>query len=331
MGKEASYIWDPERLRFLIGQAGISGAELGKQCGLSSKSVADYLSGASTPGFPNLIRIADYFCVPVDYLIGRVSYYDAKAIQKDFRYSYMHLRHAAYEKYIQERNGYQRPIDPNSDILPVWPYNLVDEIFKEPTEDLLTDDQLMGLQNALDTLTDREQKIVTLYYMNGLTLRQVGEIESVGPERIRQILAKSLRKLRHPSRANQIRLGAELAAKESYVKTKEAELEARLKVVAEYEESLKTANDHPPLPITRAISLDDLNLSVRSYNCLLRAGIGSSLALMDAAEAGELASIRNLGKKSILEICNKIYSLAGVSFHEQYGLPAPVACKKEGA
>lgn len=331
MGKEASYIWDPERLRFLLGQAGISGAELGKQCGLSSKSVADYLSGASTPGFPNLIRIADYFCVPVDYLIGRVSYYDAEAIRKDFRYSYMRLRHAAYEKYIRSSHGNQRPIDPNSDILPVWPYNLVDEIFKEPTEDVLNYDQLAGLQNALDTLTDRERKVVYLYYRNGLTLRQVGEMESVGPVRIRQILAKSLRKLRHPSRANQIRLGAELAAKESYVKTKEAELEARLKAVEEYEESLNALNDCPSQPTKRAITLDDLNLSVRSYNCLSRGRIKSLTELMDIAKVGELANIRNLGKKSILEICNKIYILAGVSYHEQYGLPAPVACKKEGA
>ena len=330
MGKDSSYIWDPERLRFLLGQAGISGAELGKQCDLSSKSVADYLSGASVPGLQNLIRIADYFCVPVDYLIGRVSYYDAKAIQKDFRCSYMRLRHAAYEKYIRSSHSNQRPIDPNDDILPVWPYNLVDEIFKEPTEDVLNDDQLVGLQNALDTLTDREREVVHLYYKNGLTLRQVGEIESVGPARIRQILAKSLRKLRHPSRANQIRLGAELAKKESFVKTKEAELEARLKVVAEHEESLKAVKD-PSMPTKRTISLVDLDLSVRSYNCLARGRINTLSELMDAAEAGELANIRNLGKKSILEICNKIYSLAGVSYHERYGLAVPELVKKEKA
>lgn len=58
-----------------------------------------------------------------------------------------------------------------------------------------------GLSDALETLTKKEKECVVMYYSDGLTLKQIGEIYGVGQERIRQIIAKALRKLRHPSRS----------------------------------------------------------------------------------------------------------------------------------
>ncbi|MCR5520326.1 MAG: RNA polymerase sigma factor RpoD [Lachnospiraceae bacterium] len=65
------------------------------------------------------------------------------------------------------------------------------------------------LLKVLSTLTDREQKVLRLRF--GLddgrtrTLEEVGKEFSVTRERIRQIEAKALRKLRHPSRSKKLR------------------------------------------------------------------------------------------------------------------------------
>ncbi len=65
------------------------------------------------------------------------------------------------------------------------------------------------LQEVLGTLTEREQKVLTLRF--GLedgrarTLEEVGKEFNVTRERIRQIEAKALRKLRHPSRSRKLK------------------------------------------------------------------------------------------------------------------------------
>ena len=65
------------------------------------------------------------------------------------------------------------------------------------------------LEDVLDTLTDREENVLRLRF--GLddgrtrTLEEVGKVFGVTRERIRQIEAKALRKLRHPSRSNQLK------------------------------------------------------------------------------------------------------------------------------
>ena len=65
------------------------------------------------------------------------------------------------------------------------------------------------LAEVLDTLTDREQKVLRLRF--GLddghqrTLEEVGKEFNVTRERIRQIEAKALRKLRHPSRSKKLK------------------------------------------------------------------------------------------------------------------------------
>lgn len=88
--------------------------------------------------------------------------------------------------------------------------------------DFIRDDNIMGPEDAasysilrdqisrlLDTLTEREQRVLVLRF--GLkdgrsrTLEEVGKEFNVTRERIRQIEAKALRKLRHPSRAKMLK------------------------------------------------------------------------------------------------------------------------------
>jgi len=60
------------------------------------------------------------------------------------------------------------------------------------------------------------------------------------------------------------------------------------------------------------MSIEELDLSVRSYNCLKRAGINTVEELVDKSEE-EMMKMRNLGKKSLEEVQNKIYGL-GLKF-----------------
>jgi RNA polymerase primary sigma factor len=83
-----------------------------------------------------------------------------------------------------------------------------------PDENMEIEEIIIGhqlredLRKVLATLTEREQKVLDLRFGltngNEMTLEEVGAIYSVTRERIRQIEAKALRKLRHPSRLKKL-------------------------------------------------------------------------------------------------------------------------------
>ncbi len=78
-------------------------------------------------------------------------------------------------------------------------------------EEIIQDDQMENsLNKELETLTPREQKVINMRfglgeYSREHTLEECGVELNVTRERLRQIEAKALRKLRHPSRADNLR------------------------------------------------------------------------------------------------------------------------------
>ena len=86
---------------------------------------------------------------------------------------------------------------------------LADERTMSPEEYATVEMLKEELASVLLTLTDREEKVLRLRF--GLddgqcrTLEEVGQIFGVTRERIRQIEAKALRKLRHPSRSRKLK------------------------------------------------------------------------------------------------------------------------------
>ena len=84
-----------------------------------------------------------------------------------------------------------------------------DEVIENPVDYTTPVVLREQLDEVLDTLTDREENVLRLRF--GLddgkmrTLEDVGKVFNVTRERIRQIEAKALRKLRHPSRSKPLR------------------------------------------------------------------------------------------------------------------------------
>jgi RNA polymerase primary sigma factor len=86
---------------------------------------------------------------------------------------------------------------------------IVDKRMASPSEAVINLNLREQTAEVLKTLTPREEKIIKMRFglMDGSehTLEEVGQAFAVTRERIRQIEAKALRKLRHPSRSHRLR------------------------------------------------------------------------------------------------------------------------------
>jgi RNA polymerase primary sigma factor len=80
-----------------------------------------------------------------------------------------------------------------------------DQFAAGPDDELYTEALSRSIEDALDTLSEREAKVLRLYFGLGdtepLTLEQIGERFGITRERVRQIKERALARLRHQSRA----------------------------------------------------------------------------------------------------------------------------------
>ena len=154
----------------------------------------------------------------------RIPVHMSEVINKTYRVSRSLLQELGREPTDHEiAQAMSLPVEKIREILKISadPISLDTPIGEEDDShlgDFISDDSMMGPEDAasysilkdqitklLDTLTDREQRVLILRF--GLkdgrsrTLEEVGKEFNVTRERIRQIEAKALRKLRHPSRA----------------------------------------------------------------------------------------------------------------------------------
>ena len=168
-----------------------------------------------------------------------------------------------------------------------WPENLITEIgleytFPETKEYVsLNDDQKEGLAYVMEQLSDRERMVLLLRYKEHKTLDDTARYFNVTKEKIRQIIAKSIRKLRHESRIPYYRDG--------YQATLDKQEEKREQILTDLGEQI------------RETSLDKLNLSVRTYNCLKRAGY-TTLGDLAVTDPKKIKDVRDLGAKSFAEL-----------------------------
>jgi len=77
---------------------------------------------------------------------------------------------------------------------------------------------------------------------------------------------------------------------------------------------LMAEQDEDPKVKALETSIDDMEFSVRAYNCLKRSGINTMQDLVNRKES-DMMKIRNLGKKSLKEVLDKVREM-GLSFRE---------------
>ena len=84
-----------------------------------------------------------------------------------------------------------------------------DKFIPSPPDAVIHQNLKEQIENALKTLTEREAKVLKMRFGlgdgNEHTLEEVGQQFKVTRERIRQIEAKALRKLKHPSRSRKLK------------------------------------------------------------------------------------------------------------------------------
>ena len=122
-----------------------------------------------------------------------------------------------------------------------YPENLLTDlglelVFGKPEYAPLNDDQVAGLAHALTTILPREQEMIRLRYEEKKALQEIGNQYQLSRERVRQIIAKGVRKLRHPSRTVYIRDGFE-----------KTELAQKIKCAEEMKRQLQVQKKRYPL------------------------------------------------------------------------------------
>lgn len=140
--------------------------------------------------------------------------------------------------------------------------------------------------------TQREVDAVHFYFRDGLTLEKTGGKLNVCRERIRQIIERACRRLQNPACKEVLTLGLdkyitqreELAWKNGFARGQEDK---------EMDIKLRSLNIE---------EIKDLHLSVRTYNCLSRAGYYTVKDIMLNLTPEKLARIRNMGNKSYIEV-----------------------------
>ena len=199
-----------------------------------------------------------------------------------------------------------------------------------------------NIDKMLETITEREQKIIIerfgLETGRAKTLEEVGEMLGVSNDRIRQMEAKALRKLRHPSRERNIKpielnelrdneyiteeerieidsIGNDIWASSLIFRHKEngekedsplgisEEKISRLGQIIEDSRQRKKEENLEMLEMhSPDASITDLEgISIRTYNCLHRVGV-ETIGDLEQLTMEELQQVRNLGRKSLEEL-----------------------------
>lgn len=178
----------------------------------------------------------------------------------------------------------------------------------------LPPDYKQTLIDILETLRVREKGILQMRYGleeygEPLTLTEIGIKLCITKDRVRQLEMRALRKLRHPSRTKWLTEGsikhyAEQAASEAQIAEHQNAVNAWL---AEQREKAKKEADNPEtMPDLNAasITIEEMELSVRSYNVLKRAGKRTLQDVLEMTE-NDFMRTRNMGRKSMEEIMKR--------------------------
>lgn len=182
-----------------------------------------------------------------------------------------------------------------------YPYNLLAQMFGPEgvtTDFSVTKELISDLDQLLDKyLTETEAYVLRLRYINELKLEDIANLRDVTRERIRQIEAKALRRLRHVVYTQSLSLSKQIANKKNEIKSLESQIQ---KVRENMDGIIPDPADKP---------IEELPLSVREFNGLKRSGINNVHDILEAINNIKIMGIRQLGPGSINNIITVLQKL----------------------
>lgn len=181
-----------------------------------------------------------------------------------------------------------------------------------------------------DRLNEKEYKVLYLRfgldYAGAKKLETVGEQLNITKERVRQLEAKALRKLKHPATKLpaifEAPSGLEDTAEALYAELEEIHENPVFKRADEITQQLESMRKAPfkfkcnclKAGASDGTSIDKLDLSIRTYNCLKRAGIRTISDIINLPSKDWL-KVRNLGRRSLLEVIEKMQAAGYKDFN----------------
>lgn len=201
----------------------------------------------------------------------------------------------------------------NTKLTGIYPYNLAKAVLQCKDSELHQIDGASLIVVMKGSLTERESDAIEMKFRFHMTLEECGKKWDVSRERIRQVVAKGLRKLRHPSRLRLYKLVPLRTIKD---------IERQNSILINENEKLKLKLGLTKIEDSIDFDLADLDMSVRAYNCLVRNGFKR---ISDARKMSlcDLCRIRNIGIKTFEEIVIKLREYGVILiFHKQ--------CDKQG-
>jgi len=216
-------------------------------------------------------------------------------------------------QYASAKNGTITRTHPPA-LIECYPANVLAAALGLDKDDPASNVELAGFNlrpmYELDFLTERERKVISYRFYDRMTLDEVAAVFGITRERIRQVEAKALRKIRGRKAKMMV-----YSKDDVYDNVKKALDE--IKAVIGGEEA-------KPSPISAGI--ETLDFSVRAYNCLHRSGITTiqELIAFDQNQAEECANgrynrtwlgIRNMGRNTLKEVHDKVLDRIGYEIH----------------
>lgn len=194
-----------------------------------------------------------------------------------------------------------------------WPYNLWKDILDFPPVGLTSGHETENSHYVLywpnlddvlaSALDERQQKIIHMRYEQGLSYQVISEEISCSQSRASQIVSYSLRKLREPQYFRRLRAIPEsdvlhLRRMIQDLTQQQQDLKGQINSLFGEVEA-KKVEKRSQMPLDSHI--DELNISVRSRNCLIAKGIETVGDLINCKES-TLRGFNKLGKVSLADI-----------------------------
>lgn len=202
----------------------------------------------------------------------------------------------------------------------IFPINLILDVFNTESECENIPADIEGtVWYIISRFDTRVQRVIIGRYKEGKSYEQLGKELGVTRERVRQMEIRSLRQMRNTRCRVLLSLGfaeyiaqIRLTAAESSANKQISAATEVIRIVADRlskitgDDEISAMMEKKQLNSHLALEIGDLELSVRTYNALSRAGLRTVENILNC---GDLSRIRNLGQKSLEEITQKIRDL----------------------